>query len=111
VAGNILIAHRHILEFGTEAAQFPEKEYIFVAVHPLLFKCKIIQGCAIPCLHPRHSSQADLHENEYVPHKIIIYFMMCGSSQLTDDRQLYKKHFNKLFSHNWRVNSEIGNDL
>jgi hypothetical protein len=38
--GNIKIAHRHMImvnmEIGTEAAQFPEKEYIngiFVAVH------------------------------------------------------------------------------
>jgi hypothetical protein len=35
---NIDVAHRHInvVEIGTEAAQFPEKEYtdgIFVAVH------------------------------------------------------------------------------
>jgi hypothetical protein len=41
--GNVLIAHRHMnVEIGTEAAHFPEKEYIngiFVAV---LHKCNTL---------------------------------------------------------------------
>ena len=46
--GNILITHRHMnVEIGTEAAQFPEKEYtngIFVAVW-IYFECLPMPAC------------------------------------------------------------------
>jgi hypothetical protein len=65
--GIIKIAHRHInVEIGTEAAQFPEKEYIsgiFVAVR--MFSLLFVRSISVHRHLPRCSSSLHLARQQF----------------------------------------------